>query len=225
MPVDSRRTGVPRSRAKTRTLPTLVAIAALGGLSLPALALAMVKPADGANGKFTFSGELGGTVKLPSKWNIGYGDLEAGCQKTVDPTDFNILFYNVKLRLNGHETVLAGSDGNVDQPIIFGLSVRQYGDTESFANQASPSGSPDFPASADINLWAGHTAYDWETNAGSATVVSSGTITTNARGTSGSLSATLVPVGTGLPAGVEGHETATVTIKGSWTSCAKPEKA
>jgi hypothetical protein len=204
-------------RANGRAVAVLVGVAALFALSFPALMLGAATPTGGTIGTFKFSGELGGTLKAPKRWNLGSTLTQAGCEKTVNKTSFNVFFYNVKLTLNGHETALIG--GYQGAAILLNVVVRKYGDTESFANRATPGGVPDFGASVNFNAYSGRTAYSWETNAGSSTVVSSGTITTNAKGTGGSLSATLVPTGTGLPTGVSGHATALLTIKGSWSSC------
>jgi hypothetical protein len=198
-------------------IATLAAVAALCALSLPALVFAAETPTGGTIGTFRFSGELRGTLTVPKKWNLGYTLTQAGCEKTVAKTSFNLFFYNVKLSLNGHETSLTG--GFASAAILLNVAVQKYGNTEPFANQSTPGSAPNFPAGAGINVYVGRAEYGWETNAGSAAVVSSGTVTTNAAGTGGSLTATLVPSGTGVPTGPSSHATGLLTIKGSWTSC------
>jgi hypothetical protein len=187
-----------RGRRRYGIGPALGVLVAVVILSLPALALATITATGGTTATFRFSGELGGTLKAPKRWDLGYTLTQAGCEKTVDKTSFNIFFYNAKLALKGHKTSLDGGSKNV--AVMLNVQVPRYGGTESFGNQ-SPGGAPDFPASVGFNAYAGHRFYSWETNAGSSAIRSSGTITTNGAGTGGSLSATLVPSGTGLPTG------------------------
>jgi hypothetical protein len=221
---------LPKQLRRTRTIRRLhlsgsglaVVLASAGALWSAASALAATKPTGGTIGTFKFSRELSGTLKLPDNWKIDSSDTQAGCQKTVDPTSFNLYFYNVKLSLDGHPTALSG--GLAGNPVIVNVQVHEYGTTESFANQSSTGAIPVFPASINVSVTASKKVYSWESNAGSATVRSSGTISTTHAGTSGSLSATLVPTGTGLPTGVGGHAKVLLTIKGSWSKCAAPPK-
>ena len=214
----SHRTPTPRRTPYHRAnVPTIAALVALCALSLPSLTLAAYTPTGGTIGTFRFSGELRGTLKAPKLWNLGYTLTQAGCEKTIAKTSFNVFFYNAKLALNGTKIVLTG--GYQGAAMLLNVVVQKYGNTESFANKGTPGGAPDFVAGVSINAYDGHEEYSWETNAGSASVVSSGTITTNAQGTGGSLEATLIPSGTGLPTGVSGHATTPLTIRGSWTSC------
>jgi hypothetical protein len=215
MPRRSRPDSAP-DRARHLPIPCLGVLVAVVVLSLPALALAAITATGGTTATFRFSGQLGGTLKAPKRWNLGYTLTQAGCEKTVDKTSFNLFFYNAKLALNGHKTSLDGGSKNV--AVMLNVAVERYGGTESFANE-TPGGAPDFRASVNFNAYTGRRFYSWETNAGSSTVVSAGTITTNASGTGGSLTATLVPSGTGLPAGVGSHATGLLHIKGSWSHC------
>jgi hypothetical protein len=206
---------------RSRWLLFATAAAALGVLLFPAFTLARATPAGPTIGKFTFSGELGGTVKVPKKWDLGYTLTQVGCEQTVDTTSLNLFLYNVKLTLNGRRTALTGGVAAAAIPLF--VEVEKYGDTESVANLAAPEEAPDFKASIGINAYLGRTLYSWSSNTGSATELTSGTITTNPRGTAGSLQATLLPSGTGFPEGVEGHATAPLHVSGSWSSC-KPYK-
>jgi hypothetical protein len=205
---------VPIGRPNRRVIATVVALCAL---SLPGLTRAADTPTGGTIGTFTFSGELHGALKTAKIWNLGYTLTQAGCEKTVAKTSFNVFFYNVNLALNGASAVLTG--GFQGAAVLLNVVVEKYGNTESFANRAAPGSPPDFMASVGFSAYHGHAQYTWETNAGSATVLSSGTITTNATGTGGSLTATLVPAGTGLPSGLSSHATAPLKLRGSWTSC------
>jgi hypothetical protein len=221
---------LPKQLRRTRTIRRLrlsvsgsaAVLVSAGCLWSAASALAATKPTGGTIGTFKFSRELSGTLELPDKWKVDSSEIQAGCQKTVDPTSFNLYFYSVKLSLGGHPTALSGSAQG--SPVTVNVQVHKYGNTESFANQSSTGAAPVFPASINLSVTAGKTVYSWESNAGSATVRSSGTITTDHGGTSGSLNATLVPTGTGLPTGVGGHATGLLTIKGSWSKCAAPPK-
>jgi hypothetical protein len=206
---------------RSRRLALATTFAALGTLCFPALTLAGATPAGPTIGKFTFSGELGGSLKVPKKWNLGYTLTQVGCEQTVDTTSLNLFLYNVKLALNGRKTALTGGVKGAAIPLF--VAVEKYGDTESVADLSTPEEAPDFKASIGINAFLGRTLYSWSTNTGSATEHSSGTITTNAKGTSGSLQATLIPSGTGTPTGVEGHATAPLHVSGSWSYC-KPYK-
>ena len=210
----------PPSCCARRLACALAALTAASALSGPTLALAAVtpKPGGGTLGKFTFSKALSGSVTEPNTWTVGYFK-SAGCQKTVDPGELNIAFYNVKLMLNGKKTVLTG--GNSTLPAFLFVSVQKYGNKESVANSSSNPASGEFMASSGITLWVGREQYGWLTNSGSATVKSSGTITTNATGTSGSLDVTMVPVGTGETSGLTSKAKGLLTVKGSWSSCAK----
>jgi hypothetical protein len=219
MPRRSRPKPASRSDVRGRTLPKLAVLSALCALSVPALALAAETPSGGTIGRFSFSGQLRGALKVPKRWNLGATQTQAGCEKTVDKTSFNIFLYNVKLALNGHKTALNGGSQSV--PVLLNVQVGRYGQKESFANQATSGGVPDFPASINLNAYAGRRVYSWESNAGSSTMSSAGTVTTNASGTGGSLSATLVPTGTGLPTGVSGHATGLLHVKGSWSDCVR----
>jgi hypothetical protein len=217
MPRRSRPDPASRCAPLGRTISRLAVLIAVFALSLPALALAAATATGGTIATFRFSGQLGGTLKVPKRWNLGDTLTQAGCEKTIDKTSLNIFFYNVKLALNGHKTAVDGGSRNV--AVLLNVQVGRYGSTESFANQATPGGVPDFPASINLNAYAGRRFYSWESNAGSSTVVSAGTITTNASGTGGSLTATLVPTGTGLPTGVGSHATGLLHVKGSWSHC------
>ena len=205
------------ARRPAQATSALIAVAVVVGLSLPALALAAaISPIGGTVSKFALTGELQGTLSAPKKWNLGFTLTQAGCEKTVDKTSFNVFFYNVKLTLNGRKTTLNG--GFQGAAIMLNVEVQKYGTTEPFGNQ-DVNGAPDNVASANLNVYAGKTFYSWQTNAGSATVNASGTITTNAAGTGGTINATLIPTGTGLPTGISGHETSDITVKGSYADC------
>jgi hypothetical protein len=206
---------------RSRRLALATIFAALGTLCFPAFTLAGATPSGPTIGKFTFSGELGGSLKVPKKWNLGYTLTQVGCEQTVDTTSLNLFLYNVKLTLNGRKTNLTGGFKGASIPLF--VEVEKYGDTESVANLAGPEEAPDFKAAIGINAYLGRTLYSWSSNTGSATELTSGTITTNAKGTAGSLQATLLPSGTGFPEGVEGHATAPLHVSGSWSYC-KPYK-
>jgi hypothetical protein len=207
-------------RSARRLACAFIALTAVGAMSEPTLALATVtpKPGGGTLGKFTFSQELSGSVTEPNTWTVGYFK-SAGCQKTVDPGELNIAFYNVKLKLNGKATVLTG--GNSTLPAFLSVSVQKYGNKESVNNTSSNPADGEFMASSGITLWVGHDSYGWLTNSGSAKVKSSGTVTTNATGTAGSLDVTMVPVGTGETSGLTSKAKGLLTVKGSWSTCAK----
>ncbi len=218
MPRRSHRTPPPsRTRNHRVNVPMIAALVAVCALFLPSLTFAAYTPTGGTIGTFRFSGELHGTLKAPKSWNLGYTLTQAGCEKTIAKTSFNVFFYNAKLALNGTAIVLTG--GYPGAAVLLNVVVQKYGNTESLGNTGTTGGAPDFAAAVSINAYDGHKLYSWETNAGSATVVSSGTITTNAQGTGGSLDATLVPTGTGLQTGVSGAATSTLTIRGSWMNC------
>jgi hypothetical protein len=101
------------------------------------------------------------------------------------------------------------------------VSVQKYGNKESVANSSSNPADGEFMASSGIDLWVGHTVYSWLTDSGSAKVKSSGTISTNSKGTSGSLDVTMVPAGTGETSGLTSRAKGPLTVKGSWSTCAK----
>jgi hypothetical protein len=195
----------------------VAALAVLATLSFPAASLGGVQASGGTIATLAFSGQLAGEVKVARKWILSPGLSQVGCEKTIDKTSFNLFLYHVKLKLNGHETAL---NGDVEDAAIelFG-SVQQYGDSESVANQGSAGGAPSFLASVGFNAYVHHQIYSWDTNSGTATMLSSGTITTNAKGTAGSLSATLLPAGTGVPSGGSGLATEPLSISGSWKDC------
>jgi hypothetical protein len=189
------------SRSTRRLACGLVALAAVAVISAPTLASAATptpKPGGGTLGRFTFSGALSGSVTEPNDWTVGFFK-SAGCQKTVDNGELNISFYDVKLKLNGKTTLLTGGDSTL--PAFLFVGVQKYGNKESVANAGSTPADAEYTASSGINLWLGHTEYSWQTNSGSATVKSSGSITTNAAGTKGSLDVTMVPGGTGDTSG------------------------
>jgi hypothetical protein len=217
MPRRSRPNPASRSGLRGRRIPRLGVLVTVLAVSVPAVALAADTATGGTIGRFRFSGQLAGTLKVPKRWNLGYTLTQAGCEKTVDKTSFNLFFFNVKLALNGRKTALNGKGKNI--PVLLNVQVNHYGATESFANQATPGGAPDFVASIGLVANAGRKVYSWESNAGSSTVVSGGTITTNSSGTAGSLSATLVPTGTGLPTGAASHASGLLHVKGSWSHC------
>jgi hypothetical protein len=195
----------------------VASLAVLATLSFPPASLGGVQASGGTIATLAFSGQLAGKVKVARKWILSPGLSQVGCEQTIDKTSFDLFLYHVSLKLNGHETAL---NGDVEDAAIelFG-SVQQYGDTESVANQGSPGGAPSFMASVGFNAYLHHKIYSWDTNSGTATVLSAGTITTNAKGTAGSLSATLLPAGTGVPSGGSGGATAPVSISGSWKDC------
>jgi hypothetical protein len=217
MPRRTRPSPAPRSGVRGRTIPRLAVLVVVLAVAVPAVATAADTPTGGTIGTFRFSGQLAGTLKVPKRWNLGYTLTQAGCEKTVDKTSFNLFFFNVRLALNGRKTGLNGKGNNI--PVALNVQVNHYGGTESFANQAAPGGAPEFVASINLNAYAGRKVYSWESNAGSSTVVSGGTITTNSSGTGGSLTATLVPTGTGLPTGAGSHATGLLHVKGSWSHC------
>lgn len=168
------------------------------------------KPTGGTNGKFTFSGQVSGTLKLPKKWNLGYGQSVHGCRMS-NPDQLTLFFFNVKLPLDGHKTKLSGVEVE--------LEVGEDGDTESLVSTGQVGPATSYAAAVDLLLNAGGASYAWAST--------SGTITTNARGTSGSFSAGLVPSGDdGLPAdaGSSGSASQPVNITGSWSSCQSAPK-
>jgi hypothetical protein len=200
----------------SRTAAALSALS-VAAIAVPTIALAAAnteKPTGGTIASFTLSGELKGKSTAPKLWDLGYTLTQAGCEKTVNKTSFNIFFYNVKLDLGGHPTSLNG--GFATAAVMLNVTVAKYGNTESLAD---PTPEEATQGTVEFSVYAGHTYYTWATNSGSAALVSGGSLTTNASGTGGSLTATLVPSGTGSPDGVEGHATSTLTIKGHWSSC------
>ncbi len=54
---------------------------------------------------------------------------------------------------------------------------------------------------------------------------SAGTVSMNATGTAGSLDVTMVPVGTGETSGLTTKATGLLSVKGSWSTCAKSKSA
>jgi hypothetical protein len=211
-------------RSARRAGCVLVSLAVAGVASGPALAVATTtpKPSGGTLGKFTFSQSLTGSVTEPNEWTVG-AFKQAGCQQTVDSGQLNIIFYDVKLELNGKTTVLTG--GGSTLPAFLSVSVRKYGNKESVNNTSSNPVDGEFMAASGITLWDGHTQYGWLTNTGTATVKSSGTITTNSTGTKGSLYVTMVPAGTGETSGLTTKAKGLLTVKGSWSTCAKTKTA
>jgi hypothetical protein len=204
----------------TRVCGGVAALATLAMLAFPGATLAGYTGTGGTIAKFTFSGELTGQVKVSRKWDLGYGLTNPGCEVTIDGDSLNLFLFNVKLTLNGHKTALAGGTCAAKHAAIeLNVAVNQFGDTEPLANQ-DPTNAPDFEAGIGINLYAGRTFYSWGTNnTGTAALVTSGTVTTGAKGATGSFNATMIPSGSGSPTGVEGHATGSLTIAGSWTHC------
>jgi hypothetical protein len=198
---------------RTRLIATTVTAVAL---AFPVASLAGITGSGGTNAKLTFSGQLAGKIKVAKKWNLGDTLTQAGCEHTVDKTSLNLFLYNVKLKLNGKQTALTG--GFKGAAIDVFVEVQKYGDSESLANQSG-----DYLADVALNVYSGRTMYSWDTDSGNGTtLVSAGTVTTNAKGTAGSLTATMVPSGTGLPSPDSGAANAPVTVSGSWTSCSAP---
>jgi hypothetical protein len=214
----------PPSLSARRLACTLLALGAVGAVAAPTLAHAASTPTPkgggGTLGTFTFSKELSGSVTEPKTWSVGAFTAPT-CQQTVDKGELNIDFYDVKLKLNGKTTLLTGGDSVL--PAMLFVSAQKYGTKESVTDSSPGDGS--YLASAGINLWVGHAEYSWITNAESKTVKSAGTVSMNANGTAGSLDVTMVPVGTGETSGLTTKATGLLSVKGSWSTCAKSKGA
>jgi hypothetical protein len=161
-----------------------------------------VKGSGGVIGKFTFGGQLTGSLTTDKSWNDD-GVTTAGCQITTDPSESNVYFFNANVKLSGHAVALLGAVPGTGADLD--IEASKVGATDTLA-------APNYTGSVNFGTYIKGKDYQWLTNADGAALKSAGTLTLNAKGTGGSLNATLVPVtGTGA--------TSTLTIKGSWSYC------
>ena len=189
--------GSSRTRTSSRTLHVrcLVSAAACAA-ALTSLLAALPAAAGGTIGSITLSGQLAGSLKLPTTTPGVDGIPLYGCQVQRGGTAVLLNFPNVNVPLNGHLKLMKAIEAAV--------SVKKTGVTERTTG-------PDSKINFSVEV--GTTNYNWEST--------SGTLKMSANGDGGSFNATLVPTGS-LPGGVpvqSGGATKPVHITGSWSTC------
>jgi hypothetical protein len=188
------------------------AVAVLGGvvvalLLVPAASLAgsPVTGSGGAIGSFSFFGKLKGKLTVDKTWTVNPGhEVLAGCQITTTSTDVIIDFFNAELKMKGRRVVVNGGTPGVAAQLE--VDASQLGTTESLAGLNAT-------ALVTFNAIINGKSYVWASNTTpTSKVVTSGTLTTKAGNTGGSVDATMAP---GTPAAGGSP----LTIKGSWSHC------
>jgi hypothetical protein len=198
---------VARSLNGTRRFVLFLCTVIVATLVIPAASVAgaTVTGSGGTIGKFTFSGALAGTLTIDRTWKVPPGDVAvAGCQITTTSTDADLNFFNAELKLKGHLVVVNGGSSGVAATLD--IQVSKDGNTESLAGLNAA-------ALVTFNAWIDGKPDTWQSNTTPASKVkSSGTLTTNAKNTAGSVDAKLIP---GTPAAGD----APLVVKGSWSGC------
>jgi hypothetical protein len=166
---------------------TTVALTSLFGLSGTA-AVASTAHAKGSSGSFALTGAIAGTLKVPTKPSAK-GHTSCLISASQHNTEW-ITWYAVKLSVFGKHKTLSSVKINI------GASEFGVTDTLNFKAVNVPVGS--------VGLSIG-TPHPWIGN--------SGTLTTTAGGSSGSVSGTMI-----LPL-TDKHQPGTVAIVGSWAGC------
>jgi hypothetical protein len=191
----------------TRRVVLLACATIVALLLIPAASVgaATVTGSGGAIGKFTFSGALAGTLTIDRSWKVPPGNLAvAGCQITTTSTDADLNFFNAQLKLKGHLVTVNGGSSGVAATLD--IQVSKDGNTESLAGLNAV-------ALVTFNAWIDGKAVAWQSNTTPASKLkSSGTLTTNAKDTAGSVDAKLIP---STPAAGD----VALAVKGSWSYC------
>jgi hypothetical protein len=167
-------------------LPILLATTAGGLFGFGPLVPASASSPKGSSGSFTFSGQFSGTLKVPAF--LPPDQITAGCEVTIHAGIAVIEFPTAKIKVSGKTTTIHNVDMQVD--------VSKFGHTYPMTIDSSGA------ALGSVSISYGSS--NWMTRSGS--------ITTTARGKSGSVNGTL---STGT------NPSTTATIKGSWSGCAR----
>jgi len=190
--------GVSRGRASRRRLQgwRLVSATACSAALASLLVALPAAAAGGAIGSITLSGQLAGSLKLPTTTPGVDGIPLYGCQVERGGTAVLLNFPNVNVALNGHAKMIRAIEAEV--------SVKKTGVTDRASG-------PDDRITFSVEV--GTTNYNWAST--------SGTLRVSANGAGGSFNASLVPMGS-LPGGIavqSGGATKPVHIMGSWSTC------
>jgi hypothetical protein len=198
------------------TFASVVVLGALGPLAGPSATMAGKVAAGHSIGSFTLSGQAAGRLRLPATWEDTYhGKVRLhspGCQFTADgPTSLDLSFYNDTLKLGGHKQRLTSAEMTV--------SLQKDGNVETLVPTVEASEDLLYEAAVGLTLKVGRKTYNWGSH--------SGTVSSNAKGTTGAISGTFVPTaedGQTGDLGSSGAASSPINVKGSWSACESFEK-